>query len=363
MGHAARVPGVEGNAVNDWNILGHEFAVRALTASIESGRVAHVYLLTGIHGIGKTTLARAFAQTLQCTGPKPPCGECNACQKILRDRHPDVRVIEGVPPGFKFDEKSAQPIPPRANDRERRTLRIDQIRALQRDLSLSPFEGRYKIAIVRRFEEANEEAANAFLKTLEEPPAYAFIVLTARDASLLLPTIVSRCQILAMRPLSAETIKAALVQRWGAEAESARLLSRVSAGQLGWAVRASADASLLAERNAHLDELVAVLREGRAERLSRAEKLANDDEELPALLELWLGWWRDVLLVHAVRGDGMRITNVDRVELVREHAEKFSLEEIHRALKSVRATAQYLAQNVNAKLAMGNLMLELPSRN
>lgn len=346
--------------MNSWNILGHEFAVEALTASVASNRTAHAYLLTGVHAIGKTTLARVFAQTLQCTEPNPPCGQCNACQKILRDRHPDVRAIEGVPVGFKFDDKNPQPIPPRANDREKRTLKIDQIRALQHDLSFSPFEGKYKIAIVRRFEEANEEAANAFLKTLEEPPSYVIIILTARDASLLLPTIISRCQTIALRPVPTETIERALIERWDANPDSARLLARLSAGQLGWAVRASSNQSLLAARNAHLEELLASLGEGRAERISRAEKLGSDGEELQALLEEWLGWWRDVLLVQS--GDGARITNVDREEILREQAENFSLEEIHHALKAVRATAQYLTQNVNAKLAMGNLVLDLPGK-
>ena len=346
--------------MNPWNILGHDYAVHALASSIESNRVAHAYLFTGVHAIGKTTLARVFAQTLQCLEPNAPCGKCNACQKISRDRHPDVRLVEGVPVGFKFDELSPQAIPPRANDRERRNLRIPQIRQLQHELSLSPFEGKYKIAIVRRFEEANEEAANAFLKTLEEPPSYVIIILTARDPSLLLPTITSRCQTIALRPVPTETIERALIERWGANADSARLLARLSAGQLGWAVRACADKTLLAARNAQLEELFASLSEGRAERLSRAEKLGSDGEVLQALLEQWLGWWRDVVLVQ--NGDGARITNVDREEILREHAALFSLEEIHRVIKAVRATAQYLTQNVNAKLALGNLMLELPGK-
>lgn len=341
-----------------WPVLGHEWAVRALVASSAADRIAHAYLFTGPHAIGKTTLARVFAQALQCTETNPPCGECIACQKIARDRHPDVQIIEGVPVGFKFDEKS--PVPPRANDREPRVLKIDQIRALQHDLSLSPFEGRYKIAILRRFEEANEEAANAFLKTLEEPPAHVRLLLTARDASLLLPTIASRCQVLALRPLAIERVESALIERWQVERKSARLLARLSAGRLGWAVRASADRSLLKVRSAHLDALIDLLQEGRAERLMRAGDLAKDSEELPGLLELWLSWWRDVLLIQ--NGDGARITNVDREDALRKHASRFALKEVQGALKSVRATARYLSQNVNARLAMENLLLNLPGR-
>lgn len=342
----------------NWNIISHEWAVRALASSIAADRAAHAYLLTGVHGIGKSTLARTFAQALQCARENRPCGECNSCQKIARGSHPDVRMVEGVPVGFKFDERT--PVPPRTNDRERRILKIEQIRVLQRDLSLSPFEGRYKVVILRRFEEANEEASNAFLKTLEEPPSHVQIVLTARDASLLLPTIISRCQVLALRPLPAEIIESALVERWKVDKKTARLLARLSAGQLGWAVRASADPSLMDARTEHIDELIATLSEGRSERLQRAEKIAGDSEELPAVLELWLGWWRDVLL--AQNGDGARITNVDREKLVREQAERFSLQETHRALKSVRETARYLMQNVNARLAMENLLLGLPGK-
>jgi DNA polymerase-3 subunit delta' len=344
---------------SQWGVIGHAWAVRGLARSLAADRVVHAYLFTGPHAIGKTTLARAFAQALQCKGADPPCGQCLACQKIARDRHPDVQIVEGVPVGYKFDEK-APPPPPRANDRERRILKIDQIRAVQHDVSRSPFEGQWKIVLLRRFEEANEEAANAFLKTLEEPPAHTRLLLTARDASLLPPTITSRCQMLALRPLPLAEVEAALSERWHVEPPLAHLLARLSGGQLGWAVRASADSALLTARSAHLDALGGVLREGCAERLTRAGDLAKDADELPELLELWLGWWRDVLLMQ--NGDSARIINVDREDMLREHAARFTLEEVQRALKSVRATARYLTQNVNPRLALEVLLLNLPGK-
>lgn len=341
--------------LSNWGVIGHTWAVRGLARSLAADRVAHAYLLTGLHAIGKMTLARALAQALQCAGTKRPCGECAACQKIARHRHPDVQVVEGVPVGYKFDEKAS---PPRAHDRERRILKIDQIRLLQHDVSRSPFEGRWKIVILRRFEEANEEAANAFLKTLEEPPAHTRLILTARDASLLLPTIPSRCQVLALRPLALAEVEAALIARWQVAPESARLLARLSGGRLGWAVRASANPALLEARQVHLDALDAVLREGRAERLARAGELAQEPEALPELLELWLGWWRDVLLLQT--GAGARITNADRADTLRDHAARFTLAQVHHALKTVRATAGYLNQNVHPRLALEVLLLSLP---
>ncbi len=343
---------------SNWGVIGHEWAVRGLARSLANDRVAHAYLFTGPHGIGKTTLARALAQALECTGSPRPCGECRACTRIARGRHPDVQVIEGVPPGFKVDPEVPVLVPPRANDRERRMLKIDQVRLLQHDLARAPFEARWKIAILRRFEEANEEAGNAFLKTLEEPPAHARLLLTARDASLVLPTIASRCQVLSLHPLPLETVERALIERWHIDPALARLLARLSGGRLGWAVRASGDAKMLEARKVYLDALDETLCEGRAERLVRAEGVAKDTERLPELLEYWLGWWRDLLLVQS--GDSDRITNIDRVDRLREQAARLSLIQIEKALKAVRDTSRYLGQNVNARLATEVLLLSLP---
>ena len=343
----------------DWGLVGHEWAVRVLARSIATERVAHAYLFTGPHAIGKTTLARKLAQALQCTSDARPCGQCPACQKIARDRHPDVQIVEGVPPRYDFDKDP--PAPARANDWERRALRIRQIRDLEHSLSRAPFEGRWKIAILRHFEESEEAAANAFLKTLEEPPRHTRLILTARDVSLLLPTIASRCQVFALRPLAPAQIETALIEKWRAEPAHARLLARLSAGRLGWAVRANENRALLDARTQQLDELNAAINEGRAERLLRADTLAKKGDDLPELLETWLGWWRDVLLIQ--NGDGSRITNVDREDAAREHADRFTVEQAHSTLQAVRATARYLTQNVNARLALEVLLLNLPGLN
>ena len=343
----------------DWGLVGHAWAVRALARSLALERAAHAYLFTGPHAIGKVTLARKLAQAWQCAGTVRPCGQCPACQKIARDRHPDVQIIEGVPVGHKFDEKSPPP-PPRANDWERRIFKIDQVRALQHDVARAPFEGRWKIIILRRFEEANEEAANALLKTLEEPHRRTRLILTARDASLLLPTIASRCQVFALRPLAPAQIETALIAQWRAEPAQARLLAHLCAGRLGWAARANENRALLDARDRALDELNHAMVEGRTERLLRADALSKQSDELPALLETWLGWWRDVILVQT--GAGTRITNIDRIDALRKHAEHFTLEQVHGALQAVRATARYLTQNINARLALEVLLLNLPGK-
>ncbi|MBI3536540.1 MAG: hypothetical protein HY070_03100, partial [Chloroflexi bacterium] len=183
--------------------------------------------------------------------------------------------------------------------------------------------------------------------------------LTARDATMVLPTIVSRCQILNLRPLAISEVEEALVARGKVEKDRARLIARLSGGRIGWAMRASADAAMLEARVRYLDELDAVLSEGRAERIARAGELDKQKEELPDVLDAWISWWRDVLLIQT--GDGARITNVDRENNLRNAATRFARDQIYRAIQRARETARYLAQNVNDRLAMEVLILELPS--
>jgi DNA polymerase-3 subunit delta' len=181
--------------------------------------------------------------------------------------------------------------------RGKRTLKINQIRDLEHNLSLTPAETQYKIVILEDFQDANPNATNAFLKTLEEPPAYAVLILTAVDPGLLLPTVPSRCQEVALRPVPADTIQQALRERWGVDEESSHLLSHLADGRIGWAIEAAQDQRLLDSYLERLALLREALRMSRVGRFTMAGKLARDPEELLILLRTWLGWWRDLALV------------------------------------------------------------------
>ena len=221
-------------------IIGHEWAVRLLSNAVAHGRVGHAYLFTGPDHIGKMTLARTFAAALNCEAApgERPCGQCRACRLIAEDKHPDVRVVV-----------------PNVSDRGTASIKIDAVRQLQQDLSLSAYEGRYKIALLRRFDTANLNAANAFLKTLEEPPAHVILLLTAADSDSVLPTINSRCRTLGLRPLATPLIEEALMTRFGVAPNEANLLAHLADGRLGWAVDAHRHEAPLQQREAHLTTL------------------------------------------------------------------------------------------------------------
>ncbi len=286
------------------------------------------------------TLARAFATALLCreTGAAP-CGKCRACRLLATTaRHPDLYVVESEHAGAD--------------------LKIEQIRELQRQLSVSPLEGRWKVAILNRFEEATASAANALLKTLEEPPAYVVILVLAAEAELLLPTVVSRCQQINLRPLPVSVIQQALVERGLAESEQAGLLAHLSGGRPGWAIRAARDRTLLNQREQRLEELYRLLGASLNERILCAGELARDLTTARETLDLWVRWWRDVMVVAA--GADAPLTNVDRYGLLKAHADRFGLTRSAAVVMAMLAAAERLERNANPRLTLEVLMLDLP---
>jgi DNA polymerase-3 subunit delta' len=319
-----------------WQVVGHEWAVELLEHSRANGRVAHAYLLIGLPQIGKTTLALNFAQALHCLGEDKPCGQCRSCLKIAHGNHPDVRVIEAV----------------------NGTIKIDQIRSMQREVALSPHEGRWKVYIIRQMERATIEAANCLLKTLEEPPDQVILMLTASDIDQLLPTIISRCQVLNLRPPSALLVQKVLEGRWGVDPERARLLARLSGGRLGWAVRASEDEAILRKRERRLDEMMELMGQGRVERLRYAQQLSRSPDGLREVLDLWLIWWRDLLLIKG--SSSTEITNIDREVTMRSQALGYSLTQVWDFIEALRTAVWQLEHNANIRLTLEVLMLSLP---
>ena len=328
------------------NIIGHDWAVELLANSIGHDRVGHAYLITGLEQVGKTTLARTLAQALNCLAEdvgERPCGLCRACKLIANDRHPDVRLVE-----------------PEVSGRGKLTLKIEAIRQLQRDLNLAAYEARTKVAILKRFDAANANAANAFLKTLEEPPNNVVLVLTAVDADTLLDTINSRCRNLHLRPLNPDLIEQSLAVRWQVPAQEATLLAHLADGRLGWAVQAAQDSTILTARQTQLDALYEALAGNRVTRFALADKLAKKAEDLPDVFKTWLSWWRDVVLLTQTKGQSTVVTNVDQQAQLVEKAKVWTANQALLSLQQTNQALWQLARNANTRLVVENLLLTYP---
>lgn len=333
-------------------MIGHEWASGLLEHAILSGRLHHAYLFSGPSQVGKTTVALAFAQALLCdTGTGYPCGSCRTCERIAQGRYPDVQTITAG----------------------KGTIQIEQIRALQTDAALSPLEGEYRVFIIPEIERASLPAANALLKTLEEPPPRVVMLLTSTRRDQLLPTVLSRCQIIALRPLPLEQIQAALETRWEADPERAALLARLSSGRLGWAVVANSDPGIWRTRAKSFDDLLSLTAAGHFDRLTyadalsrlplgidiRAQKDAPRGDTVEITLGHWVSWWRDIWLIQ--HGLAESIVNLDRRLQLLQQADLFKTEQVEAALTDVLETLRRLRANVNARLALDVLTLRVPA--
>ncbi|MCL4560703.1 MAG: DNA polymerase III subunit delta' [Chloroflexi bacterium] len=273
-----------------WDILGHDAAAQILQQQAADGRQSHAYLFAGPPGVGRRTLALRFAQSLNCpnpTAPGEPCRTCRTCRQIERMQHPDLFVVR-VEPGS-------------------RDIKIDQVRALEHSLSLAPYEARYRVALLLDFQQATPGAANALLKTLEEAPSKVILLLTADATENLLPTIVSRCEVLRLRPMPLADLDVALQSRAGVDTHQASLLAHLSGGRYGYALALKETPNALEQRLKRLDRVRELLSASRRERFEYAwqitdfrnkgrEEADRGKEALRLELLTWLSFWRDALL-------------------------------------------------------------------
>ena len=282
-------------------IIGQDRVVRFLKRAYEKNRVPHALLFTGIPGIGKRTTALALARLLQCQSPKGTvaCGVCPSCKKIDSCNHPDLILVK---PLGTF-------------------IKIEQIRGLRKEFILKPFEGNRRIAIIIDSHAMNLEAANTFLKILEEPPKGSFMILTAHQVSDLLPTIVSRCQHIAFAPLSPKLIAEALVTKRKSDRQIADIAAVWAQGSLGMALQADLE-KVTQQRHWLIEQFEALSLNTMPTLLGFAESLSKDKDHLLDNLEMLKVWVRDILVGKL---SPKRILNKDLTEKIETVAQRYSV--------------------------------------
>lgn len=335
-----------------WTVIGHEKAVALLRRSLEKGAVAHAYLFVGPAHVGKMTLAVNLAQALNCTGPEPPCGACESCRRIADGKHADVQVTE-LQRGDEAAETSSKT-----------RISVQQVDGILHSVNLPAFEGKRKVFIIDGAEHMSIGAANRMLKTLEEPVSSVVFVLLTVNEAMVPVTVISRCQRVEFFPLPLAAVEGALVSRWGVEPDKAKLLARLSAGCLGWAVTMANEPSLLQQRSDWLDDWLDIMEGDLDARFSFAARIAErysqNREPLDRKLTLLLDWWRDVLLVKAGNEDA--IVNVDRADTLAQMAGVYGLARIRAFIGRIESVLGQLHQNVNPQLALEVMMLDMPER-
>jgi DNA polymerase-3 subunit delta' len=329
-----------------WQIIGQDKVLSLLDYSLKTNTLAHAYLIIGPRHVGKGTLAINLAQALNCDSPEPPCGQCRSCQRILEGKHADVAPIG-------LDSRTE--------------IGIDDIRGLQRLASLPPYEGKYKIFIIDGAEYLSTEAANSLLKILEEPPQKVVWLLLSTEEVRLLPTIISRCQRLELKPMPSEQVQETLINSYNIDADKARLLSQLCHGCFGWALSALANNDILEQRAQRLATLFSLLTpKGRSlgQRFAYAQELANQFSQNrragAEIIEIWLDWWRDLMLIKS--GCKGAIINIDYETALEEQARGLSLSEIKGFLANLCLLQERISRNVNPRLALEWLMLNLPGK-
>lgn len=324
----------------NWDLIGHHWAVDLLQGQIKNDRLRHAYLFLGPSGIGKHALAMSFAKAINCLEPGEPgafCNECRVCRQIERAQHPDLFILQ--------------------REEGDKDIKVGAVRELQRSLALAPYDAEFRVALISNFQHASISASNALLKTLEEPPTKVILLLTAEIPESLLPTIISRCEILRLRPLALDILTKELVSRSMPE-QQAQLLAHVSGGRPAYALQLESDSQLLDQRTTWLDDQHDLLTSNRRVRFDYAQALGKDKPQFRHILLTWSSLWRDVLLRSADAESPLE--NPDREEQVNNIVADLDLDVIHRFLAAIQRTLSMLDTNVNTRLAAEALLLKMP---
>ncbi len=329
----------------NWDLIGHDWAVDLLQEHIIRGQLRHAYLFSGPRGVGKRTLALAFAKAITCSQPPSPgnfCGACRNCVQMSRMTHPDLAVVQA--------------------EQEGGVLKVEAIRELQHSLALTPYEANHRIALLLRFQEANPNAQNAILKTLEEPAPQVVLLVTADNVENLLPTIVSRCEVIRLRPASVGGLEKALNERGQVSGEQARLYAHIASGRPGVAFSLGNNPEELKMRRQRLEDVQKLLAASRSERFTYVEQLLRDRgrerETARGILLTWMSYWRDVMLQSAETSAPLE--NLDWAESIQRTSAWVGLSGARRFVERIQHTQACLDENVNPRLALEVLMLDLP---
>lgn len=321
------------------NIVGQEQIKEHLQNAIATGKVSHAYILNGEKSSGKEFIAKVFAMTLQCEqGGTEPCNECRSCKQTLSKNQPDIIYVSHEKPN---------------------TISVDDIRAqVNNDVAIKPYSSKYKVYIINEAEKMTPQAQNAILKTLEEPPAYAVIMLLVSNVNTLLPTILSRCVVLNMKPVRDEQVKKFLMEELQIPDYKANVCVAFARGNVGKAKLLAASEEFENVKSEALS-LLKYIKDMEIQEIVAAIKKINEYKlEINDYLDIMSIWYRDALLFKAT-ADVNHLVFREEIQAIRKVAGRSSYEGIERVIRALDTAKKRLDANVNFDLAMELLLLEI----
>lgn len=334
-------------------IMGQDLALGILRRVASSERIPHAYLFTGLPGVGKSATARAFALYLNCESAVggEACGTCSPCRRMRSDNFPDFKEISP----------------------EKGVIKIERVREVIAEFQYPPLEGKFRFTLVREAERMTLEAANAFLKTLEEPPGGNILIMTAVEPLGLLPTVVSRCRRVPFRPVGEREIEEWLRKRKQGRAEGEiRTAASLSLGSPGRALRIL-ESPYLQKRDDWIKKALEIPAMGYSDLLDLAEEMYELDKKqlldpseggssaLNDMLAFLVGWFRDMWVVKRAQDQAL-IMNLDAIDELRRGSEVFTEESLLDIMFNLHAAAADLARNRNARLVGQEALLFIRDR-
>lgn len=364
-----------------WNaVIGQERVKDLLRRSIERRQLAHAYLFYGLRGVGKQAMAVEFAKTILCSrGTTESCGECASCRKVAALQHADLAIITPLPVG-KGEKTGDDPIES-LEDEQIQTVRqqlalksgnlyheiqipkanfikINSVRNLKRSSSFTSVEGTWKVFLIFDADKMNAEASNSLLKTLEEPSDKTLLVLTTSEKDRLLPTILSRCQLVQFSPLQDKEIAGALEERDHIPLDEALLIARLAQGSYAVAYESLSE-NLTVERKEVLNFIRVSLGWKELSRVDLIDELAStkDRNALEHWLKVLQTWLRDAMVLREAT-DRLALGASNDKEM-QSFVHKFPNANLEQAVQSVESSIALVRKNVYLHLLLTSLSFDL----
>jgi len=350
------------------NIIGQKRVITILERAVKNNRLPHALLFHGPEGSGKTAMALELAKALFCQKNEIYCDNCSDCKRVTQLSHPDLHIIFPAPKESKIDEIKLirQSI---ADNTYYRTelwakpeILINSIRELKKTVSLKSYENKGRVVILLDVHRFRTEAANSFLKLLEEPPEKVQIILTTSKPNMLLSTIVSRCQKIKFDPLIRQDIEAALIEKNNIDSEKANIISRMSFGSYRRALELLEEN--IADKQELMIEILRIIIKSDLEILQLVEKLIRQEDlkTIKDLISLLLIWFRDAMIVDTLQDENNfkdKIINIDKLEILQKFINSFESIDYDKILKRIENSLEMIERNVYLNLILLQLLFDL----